>query len=211
MSGDLDRPSMRISESDMAKILAEANRQDLPEVIRLSKNDAIKQAWKEVQEALTENQTLKQQLPEPYFARAEIWSAVNNYDEAMRDYLKAIRLAREAGQDLASYSSYFDKCMTRLTTGTVFRKHQPLVLAITIPSLLKTTFLMGSVTFGVMIWRRPSVDSTTLFSLTPRTRFTGITGQSHLSVLAMIAALSTTLVSVPISRRNWAAMTSSEK
>ena len=27
----------------------------------------------------------------------------------MRDYLKAIRLAREAGQDLASYSSYFEK------------------------------------------------------------------------------------------------------
>ena len=106
-SDNLDRPSLQISE--LKSILSETNRLDLPEVIRLSKNESIKQAWKEVQEALTENQTLKQQLPEPYFARAEIWSAVNNYDGAMRDYLTATKLARESGQDLASYSSYFQK------------------------------------------------------------------------------------------------------
>lgn len=106
-SDNLDRPSLRIGE--LASLLSDSSRLDLPEVIRLQKNEAVKQAWKEVQQALTENQTLKQQLPEPYFARAEIWSAVNNYDGAMRDYLTATRLAREAGHDLASYSSYFEK------------------------------------------------------------------------------------------------------
>ncbi|MEI8376771.1 MAG: tetratricopeptide repeat protein [Planctomycetota bacterium] len=106
-SSDLDRPSLQISE--MAKFLTDANRQDLPEVIRLQKNETIKKAWDEVKEALKENETLKPQLPEPYFARAEIWSAVNNYDGAMRDYLTATQLARKSGQDLASYSAYFDK------------------------------------------------------------------------------------------------------
>lgn len=106
-SDDLDRPSFRVSE--LNSLLADSSSADLPEVIRLHKNEAVRQAWKEVQQALAENQTLKQQLPEPYFARAEIWSAVNNYDGAMRDYLTATRLAREAGHDLASYSSYFEK------------------------------------------------------------------------------------------------------
>jgi tetratricopeptide (TPR) repeat protein len=106
-SDDLDRPSLRVSE--LTSLPSDSNRLDLPEVIRLQKNEAVKQAWKEVQQAMAENQTLKQQLPEPYFARAEIWSAVNNYDGAMRDYLTATRLAREAGQDLATYSSYFEK------------------------------------------------------------------------------------------------------
>ena len=104
---DLDRPPLRTSEPNA--LLGNSDHLDLPEVIRLQKNPALKQAWEEIRAALKENESLKQQLPEPYFARAEIWSAVNNYDAALRDYLTATRLARESGQDLASYSSYFEK------------------------------------------------------------------------------------------------------
>jgi len=81
----------------------------LPELIRLSGNAALVAAWREVELALQENEKLPRPLPEPLFARAEIWSAVNNYDAALQDYLTAMKLARQSGEDLASYSSYFLK------------------------------------------------------------------------------------------------------
>jgi len=83
----------------------------LPELILTQKNPAIQQAWREVARAVSENETLPedQRLPEPYFARAEIWAAAKNYSDSLQDYLTAIKYARKANRDLLTYSAYFDK------------------------------------------------------------------------------------------------------
>ena len=83
----------------------------LPELILLQDNPAVQQAWREVTDAISENETLPEndRLPEPYFARAEIWASVKNYSDSLQDYLTAIRYARKANRDLLTYSAYFDK------------------------------------------------------------------------------------------------------
>lgn len=87
------------------------HRQTLPEIILTQENPAIQQAWREVAVAISENDTLpeSERLPEPYFARAEIWASVNNYSDSLQDYLTGIKYARKSNRDLLSYSTYFDK------------------------------------------------------------------------------------------------------
>lgn len=84
---------------------------NLPELILLQHNPAVQQAWREVADAISENETLPEdeRLPEPYFARAEIWASVKNYSDSLQDYLTAIKYARRANRDLLTYSAYFDK------------------------------------------------------------------------------------------------------
>jgi tetratricopeptide (TPR) repeat protein len=83
----------------------------LPDLIRLQSNPAIRKAWERVADVMTENEMLsaEERLPEPYFARAEIWSAVKNYHASLQDYLTGIKQARRLGRDVGSYSPYFDK------------------------------------------------------------------------------------------------------
>ena len=81
-------------------------RLDLPANIRYQP-PAIQEAWLEVQEAIAENERQHLRLPDPYFARAEILSIVHDFDSAFRDYLRAIQLAEEAGQDLVQHRAYF--------------------------------------------------------------------------------------------------------
>ena len=82
-----------------------------PELILIQRNPAIQQAWREVASAISENETLpeNERLPEPYFARAEIWASAKNYSASLQDYLTAIKYARTANRDLLTYSAYFDK------------------------------------------------------------------------------------------------------
>lgn len=68
---------------------------------------AIQEAWLEVQEAVAENERLELRLPDPYFARAEILAGIRDFDAALRDYLRAVELADEAGQDVVQHRSYF--------------------------------------------------------------------------------------------------------
>jgi hypothetical protein len=86
-------------------------RQSLPELILAQNNPAIQQAWREVSVAIFENDALleDERLPEPYFARAEIWASVKNYSDSLRDYLTAIKYARKSNSNILSYSEYFDK------------------------------------------------------------------------------------------------------
>ena len=65
----------------------------LPELIRLQENQAVRKAWQEIEAAISENEALpeRERLPEPYFARAEIWASVNAYAAAVQDYLTAIK------------------------------------------------------------------------------------------------------------------------
>jgi len=83
----------------------------LPVLILIENNPAIQQSWREVSEAVAENETLpeNERFPDPYFARAEIWASVDNYSDSLQDYLTGIACARKANRDLLSYSAYFDK------------------------------------------------------------------------------------------------------
>lgn len=101
----------------------------LPELINLQRDDLLRSAWQEVQAAVEENERLPEgdRLPEPYYARAEIWRTVNNYGNAVQDYLAAITHARKAGGDLANCAAYlarldaaieeFEKIPTTPTLG----------------------------------------------------------------------------------------------
>jgi tetratricopeptide (TPR) repeat protein len=90
---------------------AKRSAQSFPELILTQKNPAIQQAWRELSLAISENETLpeSERLPEPYFARAEVWASVTNYSDSLQDYLTAIKYARKSNRDLLSYSQYFDK------------------------------------------------------------------------------------------------------
>jgi tetratricopeptide (TPR) repeat protein len=61
--------------------------------------------------AISENETLpdSERLPEPYFARAEIWATAGNYSDSLQDYLYGISIVRVSARDLLSYSVQFDK------------------------------------------------------------------------------------------------------
>jgi hypothetical protein len=86
-------------------------KQSLPELILLQDNPATQRAWREVSDAISENEALpeSERLPEPYFARAEIWASVKNYSDSLQDYLTAIKYARKTNRDILTYSEYFDQ------------------------------------------------------------------------------------------------------
>lgn len=73
----------------------------------------IQQAWQDIEIAVDEAKKLKDakmlkdELPEPYFARGRLWATVGNHDAALQDYLKAASLVKETNQDLVSYAKYF--------------------------------------------------------------------------------------------------------
>lgn len=89
----------------------EGRKQSLPELILIQDSPAVQQAWREVSIAISENDALpeSERLPEPYFARAEIWASVKNYSDSLQDYLTAIKYARTSNRDIISYSEYFDR------------------------------------------------------------------------------------------------------
>jgi tetratricopeptide (TPR) repeat protein len=79
---------------------------EVPALIGLQPQ-AVQDAWRAVEIAIAENQKLDQPLPEPYFARGQIWALVGNHEAALRDYLTAVELAAASGRDLAAYAAYF--------------------------------------------------------------------------------------------------------
>lgn len=88
--------------------IAQSDEKRLPLAITAMPDD-VQQAWLEAQAAVAENENLENPLPDPYFARAEIWSAAGVYDSALRDYLKAVELAAESGGDPSDYASWLSK------------------------------------------------------------------------------------------------------
>ena len=83
----------------------------VPQIIRAQNDPQIRQAWQETANAFEANNTRpeNERLPEPYFARAEIWMAVNNYPLAIEDYVNGLHYARLSGRDIITYSPYFSK------------------------------------------------------------------------------------------------------
>ena len=85
--------------------------QSIPRLIITQTNPEIRKAWREATEAFEANMKLPedQRLPDPYFARAEIWMTVNNYVAAIEDYVVGIHYARKSDRDILTYSQYFEK------------------------------------------------------------------------------------------------------
>lgn len=83
----------------------------VPAIIRDDRRPAIRKAWAEIAEVIKENESRPEEkrIPEPYFTRAEIWTAVHNYPDAMRDYLRALRYASSSGRELQTYARYHKK------------------------------------------------------------------------------------------------------
>ena len=52
----------------------------------------VRQAWQQVSVLVAENEQLEQPQPEPFLARAELWTTAGNHEEAVEDYLRATNL-----------------------------------------------------------------------------------------------------------------------
>ncbi len=99
-----------------------SNQEDLlPLVIRQRRSVVLKRAWLSLQRIIKDNESLPEnkRVPEPYFARAEIWTAVNNYPEAMKDYVTALRYASSTGRELKTYARYHAKVETTINQFTL--------------------------------------------------------------------------------------------
>jgi len=54
--------------------------------------ESVQEAWRTVNELVQENTTLEKPLPDPLFARADLWAAVGSHEDALDDYLSATKL-----------------------------------------------------------------------------------------------------------------------
>jgi len=81
---------------------------ELPALIRRQPT-VVHDAWRRITAAIRENNSLARPRPEPFFARAELWIMVGNYDEAMRDLLLAMRNAESSGAAPSNYQATFER------------------------------------------------------------------------------------------------------
>lgn len=72
--------------------VANADGDRLPHLIAIQ-SPQIRDAWRQVVQILAENEQLEEQQPDPYLARAELWTTAGNHEEAVEDYLRAIQLS----------------------------------------------------------------------------------------------------------------------
>ena len=64
---------------------------DIPYLIA-RQPEAVQEAWQTIDELIQENASLEQPLPDPLFARADLWAAAGNHEDALEDYLEATKL-----------------------------------------------------------------------------------------------------------------------
>jgi tetratricopeptide (TPR) repeat protein len=81
---------------------------ELPPLI-LRQPAVVHDAWRQIAAAVAENDRLPRPQPDPYFARAELWMMVGNYDAALRDLLLAMRIAGEGNAAPRVYDSIFNR------------------------------------------------------------------------------------------------------
>lgn len=82
-----------------------------PWLIRFQDNPAVSAAWQSVSELIAKNAELPadQRLPDPFFARAEIWISVENYGDAVSDLISGIKICRERGFSPDRYLPFAEK------------------------------------------------------------------------------------------------------
>lgn len=76
---------------------------DLPYLIS-RESEAIQDAWRTIDELVQENAKLDSPIPDPLFARADLWASVGNHEEALDDYLQATKLLLQAKPNLVDQS-----------------------------------------------------------------------------------------------------------
>ena len=81
---------------------------DIPPLIRRQPR-VVHDAWRQIATAVAANQGLSRPRPEPFFARAELWMMVGNYDAALRDLLLAMRIASDTGVAPRVYDAIFQR------------------------------------------------------------------------------------------------------
>ena len=82
-----------------------------PWLIRFQENPSVFAAWQKVNELIASNQQLPedQELADPYFARAELWAAVENYADAIQDYITGINILKARGASPDNFLKYVEK------------------------------------------------------------------------------------------------------
>jgi tetratricopeptide (TPR) repeat protein len=94
-------------------VRAEESGADLPYLIRRQPR-AFHTAWREVAELVRENEALEQPLPDPLFARADLWARVGNREEAVDDYLRATKLLLARHPTLVEQSRALEQLREKL-------------------------------------------------------------------------------------------------
>jgi len=86
---------------------------DLPPLIRKA-SPSVQKAWLEVDKVVRDNEKRPNPLPDPYVARAEIWSVVGNYDDALTDYVRATELLFKQKPTLIEQAKYLARIQETL-------------------------------------------------------------------------------------------------
>jgi tetratricopeptide (TPR) repeat protein len=111
------------NQKELAKLIADNESQNpdftFPEIIKLQGKPEVRKAWIEIQKAFEENQKLveSKRLPEPYFARAEVWYSLGSYAEALSDYLSGLDYVKNQNDESAYmlYHQYFGSIRDTVT------------------------------------------------------------------------------------------------
>jgi tetratricopeptide (TPR) repeat protein len=94
-------------------LAADADDADMPLLIRKA-SPAVQKAWRQVDAAVRDNEALKEPLPEPYLARAEVWAMVGNHEEALADQLRAVELLYKGKPSLLEQTRYLKRMQNTL-------------------------------------------------------------------------------------------------
>jgi hypothetical protein len=81
-------------------------------------------AWKEVENLIEENERLPLRSPDPYIARAEVWTAAGSHEDALEDYLRASRLMLAGSPTLVEKSRLLDSLL--LSMDRLSRQPKPM-------------------------------------------------------------------------------------
>ncbi|MDR1483390.1 MAG: hypothetical protein LBT09_01055 [Planctomycetaceae bacterium] len=108
--------SKELVEKEKARLLAVKETINpnftIPEILKLNGNNDLKTAYLDICKSIEENEKFAEnkRLPEPYFARAEVWQKLGNYGEALSDYLTALDYIKNQNDESAYilYDNYFD-------------------------------------------------------------------------------------------------------
>lgn len=92
-----------------------------PALIRMQ-SEPVQRTWRVLEQVIAENQQHARQaktseLPEPYLARAELWSLVGNHEDAMDDLGRAATLARASNAAPADFARAFVELEQTLRTA----------------------------------------------------------------------------------------------
>lgn len=76
---------------------------DLPYLIS-RESEEVQETWRNVDELVRENEKLESPIPDPLYARAELWTSVGVHEEALDDYLEATKLFLRTKPNLVDQS-----------------------------------------------------------------------------------------------------------